>query len=597
MLKITSSNQERGQIATLGAVGLLIIAFLFTLTGGGPGMKSSEKAERRTRGADIVLAFDTSGSMEFETLCYGCFVPTANAYPQGNYYPLPWNSAAVGGSAAHCSQTGDPIYYDTNGITHTYLILEAEEYSTINYTYDPETYTPGLTYWALQRNGSQTPSYMGNSRALGRDGYGAYLEHHPYRIHVNADGEGSNCTWANLLDGFMCYRDSWITALGGPFPTPRVDYSFTVPTTGTWYVWVRGQGGDGANNLMWGLNMTPLGNVSGFGDTAYNYNGADPYGWEWQSMGSLTALSATQTYTLNLWAGAADFSIDRIILTNDSQNPGVISSGSAFDLAVLKNTSAIDNHRSGMACDPCDARFGGYPTADGMTTPRCNDSSIPEARRDRRKDPLYDDEQSIRGAIEGFKAFALRLNLQHDQVGLVSYNSTAAINHELLCLQSQGAACAPAVITNTIITTLDNLHASGSTNIADTIRLSTDVLSDTNGHYGRPEATKAIVIITDGETNQILNLDPVCYAQDYWPYNTGDSNRDRSKDCTVYYAMQARDHGIAVYSITMKGRADQELMQYIAELTGGFHRHAPTQTQLDPILKEINRFIHYRLQD
>jgi hypothetical protein len=222
---------------------------------------------------------------------------------------------------------------------------------------------------------------------------------------------------------------------------------------------------------------------------------------------------------------------------------------------------------------------------------------VPEARRDRRLDPLYDDEQKIRAAIEAFKTFARSLDLQHDQMGLVSYSSNATVHHELQCLQSQSVTCTAMTITNTILTTLDSLHASGSTNIADALRLGTDVLSDTNGHYGRPEATHAILLIVDSEPSVIYNVDPICYAQDYWLPNTGYRDLDRAKDCAVYYALQARDRKIALYTITLGYAADTKLMAYIAELTGGFHRHAARPAQLDSILAEINRFLHYRLLD
>ncbi len=550
---------------------------------------------------DVVLGFDDSGSMEFDTYCYGCFVPST--YPSGNRYPLPWNGTGAGTSPVHCSGSGSPLLYKTNGVTYTYITIEAEEYSNTNNAYDPNMYTQGLTYWVLQRNGSQAPSYMGNAKALGRDTYGAYIEHHPYRVHVNADGQGSNCNATNLANNYMCYRDSWIEERNGPFPAPLVEYTFKVPTTGIWHVWVRGQGGDGANNIMWGIK-TPAGaisilnDVSGFGDTGYSFNGANSGEWEWQDMGApMSALTPNTIYTLLIWAGASDFALDRIIITNDGvNNPNSIAAGSTFDTYVLRN-NYFDNNRSGLACNPCDARFGGYPGGNGTTSPVCNDPSIPEAYRDRRLDVLYSDEEPIRGSIEAAKRFIARLDPKFDQIGLVAYNSSAAISSELQCLRRLGAtSCTPTVITNTIIKTLDGLHAGGSTNIGHAMKLGIDVLSTNNSHYGRPGAAHIMIIMTDGESNQgTTGMDAACDDQDYWPTNTGDSNRDKAKDCMVYYAMQARNNGIVIYGITLGQSADIELMQYVAELTGGFHRHAPRPDQLDAIFDELYKRIFLRL--
>ena len=44
--------------------------------------------------------------------------------------------------------------------------------------------------------------------------------------------------------------------------------------------------------------------------------------------------------------------------------------------------------------------------------------------------------------------------------------------------------CNETVFNNTVISSLDALHAGGSTNIAHATRLGIDVLSNTSGHYG-----------------------------------------------------------------------------------------------------------------
>jgi hypothetical protein len=104
-----------------------------------------------------------------------------------------------------------------------------------------------------------------------------------------------------------------------------------------------------------------------------------------------------------------------------------------------------------------------------------------------------------------------------------------------------------------------------------------------------------MIVMTDGETNTLSGVDSICYAQQLWPIRTGDLNRDRAKDCAIFYARQARDNGIVIYSITLGATADTELMAAVAETTGGVHRHAPRPEQLDAIFDELYERIFLRL--
>jgi len=78
-----------------------------------------------------------------------------------------------------------------------------------------------------------------------------------------------------------------------------------------------------------------------------------------------------------------------------------------------------------------------------------------------------------------------------------------------------------------------------------------------------------------------------------------DTSEQQGKDCAVYYASKspdsARNNGIVIYTITLGEGADIELMQYIAEETGGLHRHAPRPEQLDAIFEELYERIFLRL--
>jgi len=579
---------------------------------------------------DVALVFDDSGSMEFDTLCYGCWRPSSStSYPDGNFYPLPWDGD-LDGQPDHCE--GNSAYsYDGK----KYIIIEAEEYSYTNNSYSRDLYTTGFTYWVIQRNGlyHSSSSYLGRADSFGRDDEGGYIQHQPPRTHIGADGTGVPCSWDDINDGGMCLRSADISSWGGPFPAPRVDYDFTVPSNGTWYVWVRGQGGDSqsADYVFWGLDGSPIGTGEVYKNNYGGYqDGASRSDWEFVRFGCGESgsqpcgqyLQKNRTYTLNLWAGANGFRVDRLIITNDSRDPNSFFSSSNDSSArssyrgvvdnVLKTpaTGRIDNNRTGWACDPCDARFGGSPSPSDPRRPVCTSEMAPQPNR--LLDDIYDDEYPMRPSVEAAKNFVRRLDPRYDQIGYIAYNSSASIRDRLQCVRRLGAdTCAYGydpdpdtsdglssdVIESSVIAHLDATHATGGTNIADGIQKGIEVLSSRNGNYGRPGAAHIMIVMTDGRTNSTNNLDtPECYEDDLWPANdSGSTTWDRAKDCTVYYAMQARNNGIVIYSITLGSSADIELMEYIAELTGGVHRNAPRPEQLNDIFDELYKRIFLRL--
>lgn len=577
---------------------------------------------------DIALVFDNSGSMEFDTICYGCWAKSTLAYPQGTTYPLTWDGD-LDGQPDHCEGNA-PLTYSGK----QYIVIEAEEYSATNNSYNRQLYNIGDTYWAIQRNGNQAGiGYMGNAGAYGRDVIGAYIQHRPSRTYVSSDGTGVPCTWEDLLNGYICRRSDKLDSWGGPRPAPRTDYTFTVPTTGTWYFWVRIQGGDNISDtsgqnraLNWGTDNAPIGRVYARCSDDYT-NGASSNHWTWHRLTAtgggapIPTFIAGQTYTLNLWAGGPGAAVDRIIITNDSRDPatfftyagdgacpgggresGIASGYSGIVNGVLRG-GYVDNNRTGAACDPCDARFGGSPSPEDNRRPVCTGTVNPQERY---LDDLYDDEQPMRASVEAAKNFVRRLDPRYDQVGYVSYNGTATIRDRLQCLRKEGVdhciagydpdlGKSSTIIENTVIAHLDSTTANDGTNIGHGIMLGIQVLSSKSPNYGRPGAAHIMIVMTDGETNTLSGVDPICYAEERWPIRTGDLARDRAKDCAIYYAMQARNNGIVIYSITLGATADIELMAKVAEITGGIHRHAPRPEQLNTIFDELYERIFLRL--
>lgn len=548
---------------------------------------------------DVVLVFDRSGSMEFDTLCYGCWQKQSGVpYPGGVIYPLPWNGP-LNGPPAHCGATQEFTYSG-----YKYYYIEAEEYSRATNPYNRTLYVPFYTYWVMQRE-------YGDG-ASGRDARGAYIMHMPYSDYETpvtaSPGYGVTCRYEAVLNGGRCASSGFTECYckmdvpGGPFPAPRVDYDFTVLTTGNYYIWVRGQAplswrlcsDQNAScidrRIFWNVDNGSINYEENF-TRGTGYNGASSGSWQWRRLNdSPIPLSAGSQHTLRIWAGGAGFALDRIVLTtnntgSDGAPPSDVTRGGVWS-----------NGRTDWACHPCDARFGGYPGGCGQATcqysPNCNSGPDP----DRRRDDIYDDEQPIRAAIEAAKRFVGMLDYRYDQIGYVSYSTGVQIGSELQCLRRLGRDnCTPTVITNTVIAALDNTTASGATNIAGGIKQGIEVLSTKSGHYGRPGAAHIMILMTDGRAN--VAPDDTCWQDtSLWPDIPGENiNERRAKDCVIYYTRQARNNSIVIYTITLGDSADFELMQAVADMTGGVHRNADRPEKLNQIFDELYERIFLRL--
>jgi hypothetical protein len=551
---------------------------------------------------DIAIVYDRSGSMEYDTVCYGCWGPSDEQYPDGNIYPLLWSGSTIA-SADHCGT--DDLYHESGD--EYYIVVEAEEYSRLNLggaDYTRAITTPYHTYWAVQRNEENEWANEGAGEpvgAKGRDGRGAYLSHHPFPNYRDTTGLGVSCELGDLrAEGELC-RSDMPDGAGGPFPAPRAEYDFYAPRADNYYFHIRGQGGgrEGDGYIHWGVGGSKE-RKGGF-PLGPRYDGAVESAWQWSRLGGEVWLEEGR-HTLNLWAGGAGFSVDRIIVTTDRRNP----------LPASITALPANDGRTDWACDPCDPRFAGRPGGHESTAEE--PYYRPHCDQDQRLHPIYDDEQPIRDALEAAKYFVQLLNPRLDQVGYVPYSDVAGIpgdsdylRSQLECLRRRGAprleslecdphesnpggeppcdpdcGCFARVITNTVLYELDHTRAGGKTNIAHGIQLGIDVLGIDvdDGHYGRPGTAQIIVLLTDGEANEIPPGDEGC----------GDP-----KGCVLKYAGQARDKNIKIFTFTLGQSADQELMAEVADLTGGWHRHAPTSDELKKRFQELFDNIFLRL--
>jgi len=534
---------------------------------------------------DIVIVFDRSGSMEFDTLCYGCWEPSAGVpYPGGNIFPLPWNGDADG-PPQHCGPTHAYRYSGED-----FYFIEAEEYSWMRNSYNRSLYTYYYTYWVLQREPGDGAS--------GRDTRGAYISHMPFPDYETSSGYGVCCMFGDVVNGW-CNSN----VAGGPFPAPQVDYDFTVPTSATpgdtYYIWVRAQAPNGwrrsdslDRRLFWAVdNGTPT-YEDGF-TRGTGYNGARSDRWQWRRLNDSFHWDPGETHTLHLWPSGSNFAVDRIVITtypwgSDGSPPWPMATNGG------RGVYQWADGRTNWACNPCDSRFAGHPGQTGWREYEPNCASGPNP--DRRYDDVYDDEQPIRTALEAAKRFISMFDPRYDQVGYVRYSSDVNPYNgdvvELQCLRRLGRDnCTPQVITDTVGYALDHTYASGSTNIAEGMLYGINVLSTQDNHYGRPGAAHVMIVMTDGRANQVPNS----YCDDdpdrQWPGGSA------AQDCVIYYAHEARNNSIVIYTITLGGSADFELMQTVADLTGGVHRNADRPEKLNEIFDELYERIFLRLVD
>jgi uncharacterized repeat protein (TIGR01451 family) len=335
---------------------------------------------------DIMTVFDVSGSMDYETGCFGCWEPNnvdviQHPWPNnGTHWPLPEEVTA---SAALCTQ---PVAAATNGSIQ-YLVHEAEFYSQIS---PPEGWRldqrqVGQGFWVLQRatrtwgNNQLTGASIAIPNTADPD-RGAYMRAHPLTVYSqeNVSGDpqlqgaaydeacfdGPNLSGNCWADRVAELQAAGVNASPPSHTPPRLDYDFTPKWSGTTHIWIRAQGGgsyadtwegpapnqlpasvkrqmpDYREAIFWqvtgadGSNPTDLdgGTYNNLSSTSDN-RAPEADRWRWVKLGSVSTTQNVQ-YTLRLYQGSAGFSLDKIIFTN-------YSGGS--------NGSYIDNNGSGTS--------------------------------------------------------------------------------------------------------------------------------------------------------------------------------------------------------------------------------------------------------
>ncbi len=400
---------------------------------------------------DVVVVMDRSDSMNYDTICFNCFErnqpdqvsnPDYVNYPDNGVRHTVFSATLTSNL---CGDTLDPTEYDGDH----YQILEAELYSQNSSTWERAFRGPGQGYWAINRLWTDTwkpPPNIDTSW----DAPGA-VSHHPFVTFTD------NMPSSPLLGRFYTLAD----AQNGI--APRLEYDFALPAS--WngnmaHIWLRGRQSDlygwskeldGTTNpdvIYWEVNDEAIHKAD---DTQGNGVGT---GWTWIKLGSVSSLAKGDApytwHTLKLYAGRPGYTIDRLIVTDDSgslptnvtSNPSnACEQGTPCNGGHYNWTTAGSAQR--QACDPCNPIYGL-----NITDPRtvaeggqCLGYYALPGPTDNLSNELFGDREPIRESKEAIKDFISRLDPEFDQVGFVYYNHTASKGSELTCRRCYGADC------------------------------------------------------------------------------------------------------------------------------------------------------------
>jgi len=430
---------------------------------------------------DVALVLDSTGSMEYDTICYGCWercgdsslIPSSECTSKQKYLPYPKNGRAFpfpyparsGPQTQRQTRMANMIAGDdgdagvwppTPGTPdpdpgNDYIILEAEFYADNSSTWDPGQRPNGSGYWAIQRSTSSDGCCGGgtgtsdNGQALAIDGYGyegtsgtrlnGLVRHHP--MTENSDGKvqpfGRHYTQTDAENNI----------------SPRLEYDF-VPTWGSkTYVHFKGQYYNGNNNnppdneFFWAIYDPATGNnvyPGPAGSTAVlqatggaendHWNPRPDRHWRWFSVntGGLV-LTPGRKYTLKIWAGSGGYALDRIIITARSN---------IFNPNNLTDDPATNGTAQRLAADPCNPIFGL-----NVVPTDCTYTNL-LGPTDNINDSLFNAMNPMRGAQQAMRNFVARLDPNLDQAGFVDFDNDAGQVAQLECLRaSRNRASAP----------------------------------------------------------------------------------------------------------------------------------------------------------
>jgi Flp pilus assembly protein TadG len=172
--------------------------------------------------------------------------------------------------------------------------------------------------------------------------------------------------------------------------------------------------------------------------------------------------------------------------------------------------------------------------------------------------------------------FANKFYPQYDQLGLVSYATTATLNSALTHTFGPGTPYNSAIMA---------LTPAGTTNIGHALfRARCELLSANS----RADAARVIVLLTDGIPN-VYNNSPLnaCGSTSTWTSCGSSSGCAQATNFTTTQAQLARDAGIVIHVIGMGEDVNGALLQSVADIGGGIYLYSPDSAGLNSAFQTI----------
>jgi hypothetical protein len=332
---------------------------------------------------DIVVVFDVSGSMNFETTCFGCW---EKANPEKDVLKNPWPKNGFTYAVSTSVVTGTlctavPASTQIPGLaaTERYMTVEAEHYSE---NYPPESWyfknrEAGKGFWVVQRSPTGEDGASRNASSA-VDTRGAYIRAHPLTTYSQSQASQNPQLQGMSYDdecfqaatGYQCWKSDAnnLNPKESPPATmsqvPYVEYDFDPTWTGTTHIWVRAEaagtyafawngfrpttmivwdkalywhGGPADDEAGWpavqgGVFNVDVADYTCPGGTCGDDTGPIGSRWRWVKLGSIATPDNAKQYTLRIYQGSTAMSIDKILFTNFSggqaQTQGVKNDGS-----------------------------------------------------------------------------------------------------------------------------------------------------------------------------------------------------------------------------------------------------------------------------
>ena len=155
--------------------------------------------------------------------------------------------------------------------------------------------------------------------------------------------------------------------------------------------------------------------------------------------------------------------------------------------------------------------------------------------------------------------------LSEDQIGLVWYSTRAKLVRKLTTNYAR------------VRRSINRSRADGWTNIPHALRLAR---LEVTSKRGNPRATRVAILLSDGETNTLMN--GAVGGSD------GKLFVPQSQQLARNEADLMADESITLYTISLGNNADQAFMAELAARGNGQHFFSPSVTQLDGIFQEIS---------